>query len=167
MTAQSEPAQKPRTAAAAGRIISPGIGTRNRFSPVLEDTTQDNLVILTRLVNGQLKPDAKNLATLKSGDLAVTRGVIQALKDDPDNAALIRRLAGELAMSETISVALGMRRMLMAGQAEPHVADQKIALEESDRRPAFRPRSAGTEKRNGDPQNHQQQHPADGTFPSG
>lgn len=111
----------------------PGTG----FSPVLEDTTQDNLVILTRLVNGQLKPDAKNLATLKSGDLAVTRGVIQALKDDPDNAALIRRLAGELAMSETVSVALGMRRMLMAGQAEPHVADQKIALEESDRRLAF------------------------------
>lgn len=69
--------------------------------------------------------------------MVVSRGVIQALKDDPDNAALVQRLASELAMSETISTALGMRRMLMAGQSEPNAADQTIALDESDRRLEF------------------------------
>lgn len=40
-------------------------------------------------------------------------------------------------MSDTIATAFGMRRMLIAGQAEPHVAEHKIALEETDRRLAF------------------------------
>lgn len=104
---------------------------------MLEETTQENLEILVKLVNGNLTPNATNLATLKTGDMVVSRGVIQALKDDPDNAALVQRLASELAMSETISTALGMRRMLMAGQSEPNAADQTMALDESDRRLEF------------------------------
>ncbi|MBG2990380.1 integrating conjugative element protein [Proteus mirabilis] len=107
------------------------------FSPMLEETTQENMALLIKLVNGHLKPNSINLAQLKTGDLAVSRGVIQALKEDPDNVALIQRLAGELAMSDTIATAFGMRRMLIAGQAEPHVAEHKIALEETDRRLAF------------------------------
>ncbi|QCT87988.1 integrating conjugative element protein [Escherichia sp. E4742] len=107
------------------------------FSPMLEETTKENTETLAKLVNGNLAPNASNLAKLKSGDLTVTRGVIQALKDDPDNAALVQRLASELAMADTISTALGMRRMLMAGQAEPNAADQTMALTESDRRLEF------------------------------
>ena len=116
----------------------PGASTAGvGFSPMLEETTQENLEILVKLVNGNLTPNATNLATLKIGDMVVSRGVIQALKDDPDNAALVQRLASELAMSETISTALGMRRMLMAGQSEPNAADQTMALDESDRRLEF------------------------------
>lgn len=121
-----------------GAENEPGASTAGvGFSPMLEETTQENRDILVKLVNGNLEPDAANLATLKTGDLAVSRGVIQALKDDPDNAALVQRLASELAMSETISTALGMRRMLMAGQSEPNAADQTMALKESDRRLEF------------------------------
>lgn len=121
-----------------GAENEPGASTAGvGFSPMLEETTKENMDVLVKLVNGNLEPDAANLATLKTGDLAVSRGVIQALKDDPDNAALVQRLASELAMSETISTALGMRRMLMAGQSEPNAADQKMALEESDRRLEF------------------------------
>ncbi|HHO0851934.1 TPA: integrating conjugative element protein [Escherichia coli] len=112
---------------------SAGVG----FSPMLEETTKENMEALVKLVNGSLEPNATNLATLKTGDLAVSRGVIQALKDDPDNVALVQRLASELAMSETITTALGMRRMLMAGQSEPNAADQTMALDESDRRLEF------------------------------
>lgn len=107
------------------------------FSPMLEEITQENMALLIKLVNGHLKPNSTNLAQLKTGDLAVSRGVIQALKEDPDNVALVQRLAGELAMSDTIATAFGMRRMLIAGQSEPHVAEHKIALEETDRRLAF------------------------------
>lgn len=116
----------------------PGTSTPGEgFSPTLEKTTEENQEILVKLVNGNLAPNATNLATLKTGDLAVTRGVIQALKDDPDNGALVQRLAGELAMADTITTALAMRRMLMVGQSEPSVAAQELIVAESDRRLEF------------------------------
>jgi integrating conjugative element protein (TIGR03755 family) len=116
----------------------PGTSTPGEgFSPMLEKTTRENLDILVKLVNGNLAPDATNLATLKTGDLVVTRGVIQALKDDPDNGALVQRLAGELAMADTVTTALAMRRMLMVGQSEPSVAAQELIVAESDRRLEF------------------------------
>ena len=104
---------------------------------MLEDASKSNLEILIKLVNGDLALTSANLLQLKSGDLIVSRGVLQALKDDPDNAALVQRLASELAMAETISTALAMRRMLMAGQSEPNAADQPMALSETDRRLEF------------------------------
>ncbi|MGL4858495.1 MAG: integrating conjugative element protein [Enterobacteriaceae bacterium] len=116
----------------------PGVSTPGEgFSPMLDTTTQENLDTLVKLVNGKLPPNAANLAKLKTGDLTVTRGVIQALKDDPDNGALVQRLAGELAMAETITTALAMRRMLVVGQSEPNAAEQRLAIEESDRRLEF------------------------------
>ncbi|WNK30342.1 integrating conjugative element protein [Pantoea agglomerans] len=104
------------------------------FSPVLEDATKTNLEQLGKLVNGQLQPTIDNLATLKTGSLVVTRGVIQALRDDPDRAALVQRLAGELAMSDTVEAALTMRRMLTTGESEPNAAEQPEAIAEGDRR---------------------------------
>lgn len=104
------------------------------FSPVLEDATKTNLEQLGKLVNGQLQPTTDNLATLKTGSLVVTRGVIQALRDDPDRAALVQRLAGELAMSDTVEAALTMRRMLTTGESEPNAAEQPEAIAEGDRR---------------------------------
>jgi hypothetical protein len=71
------------------------------------------------LVGGQLQPTSDNLSALKTGSLVVTRGVIQALRDDPDRAALVQRLAGELAMSDTVEAALTMRRMLTTGESGP------------------------------------------------
>ena len=64
----------------------------------------------------------------------MTAGVIRALQRDPDNAALIARLAGELAMADTIETALIMRRMIITGMSEPNAASQKVAMEEGDRR---------------------------------
>lgn len=104
------------------------------FSPVLEDATKTNLEQLSKLVNGQLQPTAGNLAALKTGSLVVTRGVIQALRDDPDRAALVQRLAGELAMADTVEAALTMRRMLTTGESEPNAAEQPEAIAEGDRR---------------------------------
>src|SRR5471032_290381 len=114
---------------AAGSTVA-GTG----FSPILEDTTKENLEQLTKLVGGSEAPTTDNLAKLKTGSLVVTRGVIQSLKDDPDSGALVQRLAGELAMSDTVEQALTMRRMLTTGQSEPNAADQPEALAEGDRR---------------------------------
>lgn len=104
------------------------------FSPILEDATKANLEQLGKLVGGELQPTNENLAVLKTGSLVVTRGVIQALRDDPDNSALVQRLAGELAMADTVETALTMRRMLTTGESEPNAAEQPEALAEGDRR---------------------------------
>lgn len=104
------------------------------FAPVIEKTAKDNQEQLVKLVNGNISPTTENLSKLKTGSLIVTRGVIQSLRRDPDNGALVQRLAGELAMSDTIELALTMRRMLMTGQSEPNAANLSQAVKESDRR---------------------------------
>lgn len=87
-----------------------------------------------KLVNGSEPPNATNLAKLKTGSLPITAGVIRALQRDPDNAALTARLAGELAMADTVETALIMRRMIVTGMSEPNAASQTAAIEEGDRR---------------------------------
>ncbi|WP_323861294.1 integrating conjugative element protein [Xenorhabdus szentirmaii] len=104
------------------------------FAPMLEAHTKTNTEQLVKLVSGTEKSTRANLTKLKTGSLAVTQGVIQALQRDPDRAALTARLAGELAMSETIETALLMRRMLITGMSEPNAAAQSEALAEGDRR---------------------------------
>lgn len=51
----------------------------------------------------------------------VSRGVIEALRDDPDQPTLTRRLASETALSDVIGKALLLQRTLLAGQHEPHI----------------------------------------------
>ncbi|WFQ79609.1 integrating conjugative element protein [Xenorhabdus sp. SF857] len=104
------------------------------FAPMLEENTKANIEQLVKLVNDTEKPTAANLAKLKTGSLAVTKGVIQALQRDPDSAALTVRLAGELAMAETTETALLMRRMLITGMSEPNAAAQPDAFAEGERR---------------------------------
>lgn len=104
------------------------------FSPMLEEATRINGEQLVKLVNGAEKPNAENLAKLRTGSLAITSGVIKALQRDPDNAALVGRLAGELAMADTVETALLMRRMIVTGQSEPNAAAMPEALQEGDRR---------------------------------
>lgn len=104
------------------------------FAPMLEAATKTNIEELVKLVNGTEKPTAENLGKLKTGSLGMTVGVINALQRDPDNAALAARLAGELAMADTVETALLMRQMLVTGLSEPNVAAQDAAVAEGDRR---------------------------------
>lgn len=104
------------------------------FAPLLEEATKANAEQLVRLVNGTEKPTTANLAKLKTGGLPVTTGVIKALQRDPDNAALTARLAGELAMSDTVETALLMRRMMVTGMSEPNAAAQPKAIDTAGQR---------------------------------
>lgn len=107
----------------------PGTG----FAPVLDKTTQENLEQLKKLVGGSGTVSAAELAKLKTGSLTVTRGVIESLRRDPDRSALTQRLAGELAMADTMELALTMRRMLITGQGEPNAGNAPAAQEIGDR----------------------------------
>ncbi|HBM3184887.1 TPA: integrating conjugative element protein [Klebsiella oxytoca] len=103
---------------------APGTG----LSPILDESAKHNLEVLEKLVSGALQPTESNLNTLKTGGMPVTRGVIVALRRDPERAALINRLADDLAMSDTISLGLDMRRVLTAGAAsEPNVSKSTAA----------------------------------------
>lgn len=106
-------------------VATSGVG----FSPMLDEITLENQKLLIDLVNGTLKPNDENLSKIKSGGLPVSRNIIQALKDDPDNAALVQRLSSELAFSETITTGLAMRRLLMSGLSDPNVAALDPATE--------------------------------------
>ncbi|HAG5565828.1 TPA: integrating conjugative element protein [Salmonella enterica] len=103
----------------------PGTG----LAPVLETTTRENLEQLHKLVNSRGVVSAADLAKLKTGSLTVSRGVIEALRRDPDKTALTQRLAGELAMADTMELALTMRRMLITGQGEPNAGNFPKAQE--------------------------------------
>ncbi|NBN05710.1 integrating conjugative element protein, partial [Proteus sp. G2665] len=103
----------------------PGTG----LAPVLETTTRENLEQLHKLVNSRGAVGAAELAKLKTGSLTVSRGVIEALRRDPDKTALTQRLAGELAMADTMELALTMRRMLITGQEEPNAGNFPKAQE--------------------------------------
>lgn len=85
--------------------------------------------MLTALVNGNQKPGFDNLAKASGGSMQLTRGVVEALRDDPDAAVLTERLAGELALARVTEQALLARRTLLAGMREPNIANVKEAQE--------------------------------------
>ncbi len=54
-------------------------------------------------------------------DVALAAPVIEALRDLPDRDFLIRRLANEAALAETLEQAFLARRLLLSGLMEPHI----------------------------------------------
>lgn len=99
--------------------VTPGTG----LTPVLDKSAQHNLELLQKMVSGGMEPTISNLSQLKTGGMPVSRGVIIALRRDPERSALTSRLADDLAMSDTISLGLDMRRILTAGTvSEPNLS---------------------------------------------
>lgn len=102
-----------------------GIG----LHPLIDEEKAKILPLLTDLVNGSQKPSFDNLAKASGGSMQLTRGVVEALRDDPDAAVLTERLAGELALARVTEQALLARRTLLAGMREPNIANVKEAQE--------------------------------------
>ncbi|AGR61677.1 hypothetical protein A464_4495 [Salmonella bongori N268-08] len=102
-----------------------GIG----LHPLIDEEKAKILPLLTDLVNGSQKPGFDNLAKASGGSMQLTRGVVEALRDDPDAAVLTERLAGELALARVTEQALLARRTLLAGMREPNIANVKEAQE--------------------------------------
>lgn len=100
-----------------------GIG----LHPLIDEEKAKILPLLTDLVNGSQKPGFDNLAKASGGSMQLTRGIVEALRDDPDIAVLTERLAGELALARVTEQALLARRTLLAGMREPNIANVKEA----------------------------------------
>lgn len=101
----------------------PGVG----LTPLIQEEYDVKLQALEALVKGSKPTSAENLLAASSQSLPITRGVIEALRDEPDQDLLARRLASEVALSSVLEKALLLQRTLMTGRKEPNVAANQLA----------------------------------------
>lgn len=97
------------------------------LSPLIEEEQEKIQQALADLVNRTVKPTAENLANASGGQLQLTRGVVEALRDEQDAGILAQRLSGEMALARVLEQALMARRTLLAGMREPNIAAEKEA----------------------------------------
>ncbi|MHC8349730.1 integrating conjugative element protein [Pseudomonas sp. RT4P38] len=101
----------------------PGVG----LTPLIQEEYDTKLQALEALVKGSKPTSVENLLAASSQSLPITRGVIEALRDEPDQDLLARRLASEVALSSVLEKALLLQRTLMTGRKEPNVAANQLA----------------------------------------
>ncbi|MCK2121474.1 integrating conjugative element protein [Pseudomonas sp. PNPG3] len=103
--------------------VSAGAG----LTPLIQETYTQHLEGLQRMLSSAEEPTPENLGKVSSPLLQVSRGVIEGLRDDPDQNLLARRLASETALSSVIYKAMLLQRTLLAGSHEPNVASAQPA----------------------------------------
>lgn len=107
---------------------TPGVG----LTPMIQEEYETKLQALQELVTGARPTTLANLDAAGSSSLPITRGVIEALRDEPDQDVLGRRLASEAALSSVLEKALLLQRTLLTGKKEPNVAANELAVQTVD-----------------------------------
>jgi integrating conjugative element protein (TIGR03755 family) len=116
--------QEQRTCDACTKTVTtPGVG----LTPLIQEAYEDKLEVLQELVAGSRPTSFDNLQAASSASLPITRGVIEALRDEPDQDLLARRLASEVALASVLEKALLLQRTLLTGRKEPNVAANELA----------------------------------------
>lgn len=100
--------------------------------PYIEQTTEDIVPLLVALVVGTTQPTRANLLELEAPGIAVTLQVILALRNQsPDERSIvIHKLSQEIAEARVMEEAMIIRRLLLAGRKEGHIAANAIAQKE-------------------------------------
>ncbi|MDR2452469.1 MAG: integrating conjugative element protein [Candidatus Accumulibacter sp.] len=107
---------------------TPGVG----LTPLIQEEYETKLLALQELVTGARPTTVENLEEAGSHSLPITRGVIEALRDEPDQDVLGKRLASEAALSSVLEKALLLQRTLLTGRKEPNVAANELAMKAVD-----------------------------------
>ncbi|MBG7030782.1 integrating conjugative element protein [Pseudomonas aeruginosa] len=107
---------------------TPGVG----LTPMIQEEYETKRQALQELVTGARPTTLANLDAAGSSSLPITRGVIEALRDEPDQDVLGRRLASEAALSSVLEKALLLQRTLLTGKKEPNVAANELAVQAVD-----------------------------------
>ncbi|PMR75284.1 integrating conjugative element protein [Billgrantia endophytica] len=102
---------------------TPGVG----LTPLIQEEYEQTLDALRELIAGSQPTTFDNLQAASSASLPITRGVIEALRDEPDQEVLARRLASEVALSSVLEKALLLQRTLLTGIKEPNIAANQLA----------------------------------------
>jgi integrating conjugative element protein (TIGR03755 family) len=90
---------------------TPGAG----LTPLIQEEYETKLRALRELVTGAKPMTVANLEAAGSNSLPITRGVIEALRDEPDQDLLGKRLASEAALSSVLEKALLLQRTCPPG----------------------------------------------------
>lgn len=99
------------------------------LTPLIQEEYETKLKALQDLVAGAQPLSVENLEVAGSDAMPITRGVIEALRDEQDQDVLAKRLASEVALSSVLEKALTLQRTLLAGRGEPNVAANHLAQE--------------------------------------
>lgn len=102
------------------------------LAPLIEKTTIEKATLLEKMLNAK-NVSEEQLTNLSTSTVSVTRGLIEALREDPDAPVLGARLSQELAISQELEKALVLRRIILTGMKEPNVAKDKEAQEELEK----------------------------------
>lgn len=106
----------------------PGVG----LTPVIQEEYETKLKALRDLVTGAQPTTTANLEAAGSDALPITRGVVEALRDEQDQDLLGQRLASEVALSSVLEKALLLQRTMLTGAKEPNVAANDLAAKAVD-----------------------------------
>ena len=99
------------------------------LTPMIQEEYDTKLQTLQELVTGSRPVNIANLEDAGSSAVPLTRGVIEALRDELDQDVLAKQLASEVALASVLEKALLLQRMLLSGQREPNVAANQLALD--------------------------------------
>ena len=102
---------------------TPGVG----LTPIIQEEYEIKLKALQELITGAKPTTFENLQAASSNSLPVTRGIIEALRNEPDLDLMVTRLASEVALASTMEKALLLQRTLLTGSKEPNVASNDLA----------------------------------------
>lgn len=91
------------------------------LTPLVQEEYEKCLEMMQALLSGSKPITAEYLKEISSDMLPVTRGVIEALKDDPDQNILAARIASETALSSVLEKAFMLLRIMQAGSKNPRI----------------------------------------------
>ncbi len=108
----------------------PGTG----LLPKLHQESAAVTVDLQSLVSGATPPTLANLAAVTAPGIAITRQVIEAIREMPasEEGLILGRLVGEISAARTVEKALYARRLLLSGRQVPEVYATEVAREHAD-----------------------------------
>ncbi|MGS2722127.1 integrating conjugative element protein [Porticoccus sp. GXU_MW_L64] len=103
--------------------------------PYIEQTTDDVQAILLELVSGAIPPNRTNLNRVGAPAMVITAQVIEALRNQTlrDGDIVTHKLAQDIAEARVMEEAMIVRRFLLSGRKEGHVAASEPAQKEIER----------------------------------
>ena len=108
----------------------PGTG----LLPKLHGESATVTTALQNLVNGTTSPTLENLDVVTAPGVAVTRQVVEAIREMPqsEQGLVIGRLVAEISTARTVEKALYARRLLFTGRQVPEVYATEVARQHAD-----------------------------------
>ena len=108
----------------------PGTGLLPKLNEESDAVTRD----VQKLVDGVTSPTRGNLEKIAAPGVAITRQVVEAIRDMPptERRLIVGRLVSEISTARTVEKALYARRLLLSGRQVPEVYATEVAREHAD-----------------------------------